>query len=140
LPSLVVQKKSLSGNMCAVKAAVLTIELAVTAVFIFLCSRRRISKLVFFVIVVVVVYVLPFFLFGAFVSFDGLTFKDEFGLRSESGDVPIKVKLLPPSRRKPPLEEAHDLLVCEFGSGRTKWKDGKAIVNLCNRRSGLSSR
>jgi hypothetical protein len=60
--------------MCAVKAAVLAIELAVTAAFIFLCSRRGISKLVFFVIVVVVAVVLPLFFFEAFVLFDGLPF------------------------------------------------------------------
>jgi hypothetical protein len=126
--------------MCAVKAAVLAIELDVTAAFIFLCSRCRISKLVFFVIVVVVVVVLSLSLFDAFVSFDGLTFKDEFGLRSESGDIPIKVELLPSGRRKQPFEEAHDLLVGKFGRRQTKWKDGKAIVDLRNRRSSLTSR
>jgi hypothetical protein len=96
--------------MCAVKAAVLAIELAVTTTLIFLSSRCGISKLFFFVIVVVVVVVLPLSLFDAFVLFDGLTFKDEFGLCSESGDVPIKVKLLPPGRQKRPFEEAHNPL------------------------------
>jgi hypothetical protein len=52
--------------MCAVKAAVLAIELAVTAAFIFLSSWRGISKLVIFVIVVVVVVFLPLFLVDAF--------------------------------------------------------------------------
>jgi purine-cytosine permease-like protein len=82
--------------MCAVWATVLAIELAITAAFMFLSSHCGISKLVFFEIVAVVV-VLPLFLFDALVSFDGFTFKDELGLRSESGDVPIKVELLPPS-------------------------------------------
>jgi hypothetical protein len=123
-----------------VKAAVLAIELAVTAAFIFLSSRRRISKLVFFVIVVVVVVVLPLFLVDVFVSFDGLSFKDEFSLCSESGDIPIKVGLLPPGRRKRPFEETHDLLVCEFGRRRSKWKDGKAVVDLRNRHSSLTGR
>jgi hypothetical protein len=82
--------------MCVVKAAVLAIELAVTAAFIVLSSCRGISKLVFCEIVVVVVIVLPLFLFDAFVLFGGLTFKDELGLHSESEEVPIKVKPLPP--------------------------------------------
>jgi hypothetical protein len=125
--------------MSVVKAAVLAIELAVTAASIFLNSCRRISKLVFFVLVVVVVVVLPLFLVDAFVSFDGVAFKDELSLCSESGDVPIKVKRLPPSQRKQPFEETHDLLVCELGSWRSKWKDGKAVVNLHNCRSCLTS-
>jgi hypothetical protein len=77
-------KKTLSSNMCAVKAAVLAIELDVTAAFIFLSSCRGISEFVFFEIVVVVVVVLPLFLFDAFVLFDDLKFKDELGLCSET--------------------------------------------------------
>jgi hypothetical protein len=61
--------------MCAVKAAVLAIELAVTAAFIFLSSPRGTSKLVSFEIVVVVVVVLPLFLLDAFVLFDGPEFE-----------------------------------------------------------------
>jgi hypothetical protein len=70
--------------MCTVKAEVLAIELATE------------FQNFFFVIVVVVVVVLPLFLVDAFVTFDGLAFKDELGLCSKSGDVPIKVELLPP--------------------------------------------
>jgi hypothetical protein len=68
--------------LCAVKAAILAIELAVIPPHSFFGSL-----ILFFIylIVVVVVAVLPFLLLDTFVSFDGLTFKDELGLCSEVG-------------------------------------------------------
>jgi hypothetical protein len=131
LPSLVVQKVTLRRNMSVIKAAILAIELAVTAMLMFWASHCFCE--------IVVVVILPFLLLEAFVLFDGFAFKDELGLCSKSGDVPIKVKLLPPSCREQPFEETHDLLVGELGCWGSKWEDRKAIVDIRDCHSSLTS-